>query len=533
MFSCCINAQTWAWAQPINSADYETSLCATPDGFGHIFVAGYFTGSTVTIGSNTFTNIYPGRDDIYLAKYDGNGNVRWAKSFGGHEHDGLYDIATDSAGNCIIIGAFASNYISFGSTTLYNTGGGKRNIFMAKLDSLGNMLWVKNYGGIGDDYGLMLATDKEANIFFGGSFDNNIVIGTQTLTSSFGSNCFLAKCDPNGNQTWAQTSGGGSDIATDDNGCAYITGSFMGSTVNFGSITFNNTSIGVGSSDAFIAKYDPDGAVIWAIATSGSYSEEIKTIKTDKAGNVYFTGNSFGAVANFGIYNLATTGIINSFVGKLSPSGNITWLKQLKNPRVNYTYGLSTGEDGSLYLGGTYDLPLAFGTTTISGSGNINAYVAKYDTAGVFQWATGFSGNDVTQLIAVAANNNSEVYVFGKHNCTPGLAFGSITLNAAGGNDVYLAKLNFSAVGVKELADEEKTQAIVYPNPNTGTFKIAENFKDGTELILTDILGRNVFSKQLNKGENEVETQGLAKSLYHYSILQNRSLNLSGKVVIE
>ncbi len=527
----------WVWAQSIHSSNYETALCATPDYFGNIFTGGYFTGSTLTIGSNTHTNPYPGKDDIHLSKYDANGNVRWTKSFGSADHDGLYDIATDSAGNCIIIGAFMGNDITFGTTTLLNTVPGTRDMFLVKLDSLGNTVWAKSYGSTGEEYGMTLDTDSAGNILFVFSFSNNLTIGTQTLTQSTGINCIISKCDPNGTIIWAQTCGSGAfgeGIAVDRNGCAYITGSFLTPTTTFGTLTFTNTSISFGSTDACIVKYDPDGAVIWGLSSSGNYSEEMRAIKVDKSGNAYFTGNFFTSPnVKFGMFYLLTPGIINSFVGKISPSGTVKWINTIKSDTINYTYGLSTGNDGYIYVGGVFDSPITVGTTTLTGTGDKKSYVAKYDTTGAFIWAGSFNGNNTTYVTAVIANNNSEIYVYGSQNCSPGLTLGSTTLSSSGMADVYLAKMNSPAVGIQETEHEEKNIAL-YPNPNTGTFKL--NLEDGIdkgEIILFNSIGQIVFSQKLIRGENEIITEGLATGLYHYSILGNKIQLQAGKIVIE
>lgn len=525
---------SWVWAQPINSSDYETSGNAVSDRSGNVYVSGYFTGSTLTVGGNTLTNVFPGKDDIQLSKFDPNGNVLWAKSFGSYDHDGLHSLVTDSVRNCYIIGEFSGNNITFGATTLLNAMQGTRDVFLAKLDSMGNTIWVKRFGANGQDYGMAVDLDNEGNIFFAGSFENTITIGTQTLIASFDRNSFLAKCDANGNVIWAQTACGIGNIAADNNGCVYVTGSFMGSTATFGSITYTNTSIGSGSSDAFIVKYDPDGGVIWGMQSRGNYSEEMRNIKTDKAGNVYFTGNFFTAPnVYFGSFNLSTPGIVNSFIGKMSPSGTILWIDPIVNSRINYSYGLSTKQDGYVHLCGTFDFPTTLGTSIITGTGNINAYVAKYDTSGNFIWAVPFNGNDVTHAFSVVANDNSEVYVYGQYNCSSGLTFGSTTLNYAGGNmDVYLAKLNGPFTGIKETENGHKT-ILLFPNPNSGAFIVKGNFSAGSEITLIDMLGRNLFSQKLSNGENQIKTEGISNGIYQYSILQNKTQIKTGKIIIE
>src|SRR5690606_8330373 len=107
------------------------------DANGNVLVTGFFGSPSITFGSTTLTNASStGKDELFIVKYDPNGNVLWAKSAGGINGDWGNSISTDANGNVLLTGYFSSSSITFGSTTLTNAG--SYDIFIAKYDSSGN-----------------------------------------------------------------------------------------------------------------------------------------------------------------------------------------------------------------------------------------------------------------------------------------------------------------------------------------------------------------------------------------------------------
>jgi hypothetical protein len=113
---------------------------------GDIYVVGAFLGSTITFGSFTLNNAGT-LDDIFLAKYDASGNVIWAVRGGGTSFDRAYGCAITSDNKLIVSGQFYSSSISLGGITLTNAGA--TDIFIAKYDSSGQLIWIKNATGAG------------------------------------------------------------------------------------------------------------------------------------------------------------------------------------------------------------------------------------------------------------------------------------------------------------------------------------------------------------------------------------------------
>ena len=162
----------------------------------------------------------------------------WAERAGGTSADFGFGIAVDGAGNSYVTGEFQGS-ATFGpgetnETTL--TSAGDRDIFVAKYDASGDLVWAKRAGGTSNDQGRGIAVDGSGNSFVTGSFQDPATFGPgetneTTLTSAGGSDIFVAKYDASGDLVWAKRAGGtsfesGRGIAVDGSGTSYVTGFF-------------------------------------------------------------------------------------------------------------------------------------------------------------------------------------------------------------------------------------------------------------------------------------------------------------------
>src|SRR5439155_15611272 len=124
------------------------------------YVTGYFQSAVAMFGNLAVTNSAIGSQDIFLAKYDSDGNVLWVKTAGGSDDDVGNGIAADSAGNTFVTGYFYSTNVNFNGTILTNFGpAGSSDVFIAKYDTTGALLWAKQAGGSLDDQAGGVAVD--------------------------------------------------------------------------------------------------------------------------------------------------------------------------------------------------------------------------------------------------------------------------------------------------------------------------------------------------------------------------------------
>ncbi|MCD4681238.1 MAG: hypothetical protein K8S00_12710, partial [Bacteroidales bacterium] len=228
----------------------------------------------------------------------------------------------------------------------------------------------------------------------------------------------------------------GRGIGSDDNGNVYVTGGFQIS-VTFGSTTLYSS----GGRDMFLVKYDSAGIVQWAVSAGGSSaSERGRAIAVDGAGNSYVAGYFYNS-ATFGSITLTSNGGYDIYIAKYNTSGVVQWVKSAGGSSDDDdTYGVSVNTYGDCYICGNFGGTATFGTgVSVISAGGLDAYLAKYNSAGVLQWVNrmGGSGNDIA--FACASDQSGNVGVTGYFNGTA--SFDATTnLTSSGYADIFIAK---------------------------------------------------------------------------------------------
>ena len=307
----------WLWATKAGGSNYDYGFAIATDDNGNSYVTGRFA-NTATFGSYTLTS--SGSDDIFVAKMDATGNWLWATKASGSESDGGYGIAIDDNGNSYVTGMF-EGVVTFGSYSL--TSSGSDDIFVAKMDATGNWLWATQAGGGLDDNCGGIAMDDNGNSYVSGSFNDTATFGSYSLTSSGEGDIFVAKIDAIGNWLWVTQAGGsesdgGKAITIDDNGNSYVTGCFN-ETAIFGSYSLVNSG---GVINIFVAKMDSNGIWLWATQAGGSSYGCGFGIAIDDNGNCYVTGY-FAGITTFGSYSLTSSGSNDIFAAKLGNNTSV------------------------------------------------------------------------------------------------------------------------------------------------------------------------------------------------------------------
>jgi len=375
-----------AWARCFGGTDDESGRGIATDNSGGTYVTGYFYGSTMTFSSTTLTNSSTGYADLYLTKFDANGNVLWAKSAGGTGDDLPFAIAVDVWGNSYVTGYFSGPTITFGSTTLTNASAGSNDVFIVKYGASGNVIWAKSAGGTNSDLANSIAVDQSGNSYVTGSFySSSITFGSTILTNANAgfTDMFVAKYDPNGNVVWAKSSGGsnydaGYGVAVDASGNSIVTGSFNSPTMTFGPTTLTNANAGF--SDMFLAKYDADGNVLWARGVGGSSYEVGFSVGVDASKNCHVTGYFSSPSVTFGSTTLIKVGGPDIFVVEYDPNGNVVWAKSAGGPNPDQAYTIAVDPWGNSSITGGFQSPTAlFDSTRLTNAGSTDIFIAKLD----------------------------------------------------------------------------------------------------------------------------------------------------------
>ncbi len=387
---------------------------------------------------------------------------QWAKSQGGFNNDAGRVICTDPSGNIIVAGGFSAPSMQIGTVTVNGMGGG--DVYLAKFDPTGNLIWVQSIGGTGLDVVGGVCTSTNGSIFISGSYDSPVLtIGTGTLgqASTAGNmDMFVAGFSSGGAVLWSFKYGsGGSEQAK---GITYssalnnvvLTGYYSSSTLVFGAYNLGNSSTSGTVNDVFVAKFNATfGTATGAFSAGGVNANDYGySVRTD-ATSIY-VGGAFspitGSVSTIGT-SVSSLGSQDVFLAKYNNAGTFQWVRTggSASSSADYFTGMDMDASGNLYITGAYfSLPMIIGTATLTNSGTNDAFIAKYNASGVFQWANkvGGAGSDFGNDVAVDGNNN--IYMTGYFSGTV-IPVGAYTLtnsNPGASNDVFVVKYNAAGV---------------------------------------------------------------------------------------
>jgi hypothetical protein len=486
----------WQWAVRAGGTDDDYCYDIAIDSQGNQYVTGDFN-ENAAFGTHNLPSF--GSYDIFVAKLDPAGNFLWSVNAGGTTNDQARSIAVDGAGNVWLTGLFQRT-ATFGNYTL--TSSGSHDIFAAKLDSAGNFLWAVRAGGTNSDIGNDIAVDGSGNAWLTGQIHGTADFGPYTLNSFGDYDIFAAKLDPDGNFIWAVNAGGtsydyGYAIAVDSVGNACLTGHFYG-TASFGSYSFTSS----GHDDIFAAKLDSAGNWLWAARAGGTSLDEGQDIAVDSAGNAWLTGDIGGATTSFGDISLTSNGSLDIFICKIDPTGNFLWAINAGGTSADYGYGIAIDSAGNGWLTGLFRETAAFGTYSLTSSGDFDIFAAKIDPAGNFIWAVR-AGGDYNDLgYSIATDGAGNAWLTGDFEATA--SFGPYALTSTGYEDIFVAKL-----GSGTPVDDELNPPAVFPmlsaSPNpfaaSTVIKVGggkpEGWSGNASLVIHNLKGQKVRSLPL------------------------------------
>jgi hypothetical protein len=234
------------------------------------------------------------------------------------------------------------------------------------------------------------------------------------------------------------------DVTTDGAGNVYLVGGFTGSV-----LIGTNFLTGQGE-DAFVAKVAPDGAVLWAVSAGGAGTDLAAGVAVDGGGNVYVVGDTDSSPAQFGSNSIATAGGSDAFVAKYSSTGQNVWVRRAGGVSADEAASVAIASDGVIVAGtarhdgesGT----ITFGSIALSGRGNEDGFVAKYDSSGGEQWARLLGGSDADMANGVVVVDDAAYVAGGYKNGGPSFDGGVTTVTNRGGFDVFVARFDASGV---------------------------------------------------------------------------------------
>ena len=473
--------KTYVFGRSDNS--YAVAGAIKFDASGDLYIAGYFTGNNVDFDPDTseykLSDIGSG-NDAYIMKMDATGKFLWARHWdynkdAGGANNTLEEgpaMDLDGSGNIYCAGQFLGTVDFDPDTSTYKMTALQGDGYVSKFDGDGNFLWAKQIVADTTQSKFVVvksvSADASGNVFVAGYFigtadfnPDTTVVYSLAATSQQG---FILKLDASGNFLWAKKIGKeaadpilnyntANAVLTDAAGNAYVTGSYMES-VDFG--TIQRTSEGL--SDIFIAKLDASGNYLWVQSAGTFYDGEYGyRLAFDGVGNLIVTGNYHGTLT-FSGNSISTNGDADIFVLKLTPQGNVTWLK-------------------------------------------------------------GFGGSSYYERVQSVATHGNDVYTVGRMigtvNFDPN---GHYDLTTGSSNKYYpnffIQKMTQWPTGVPDVSSQ--LEAAIFPNPATNQFTIdfAPSGLRDADMMLLDMQGRKVLETTIKGTSGRVNVEGLAKGVY-------------------
>lgn len=414
--------------------------------------------------------------DAYLMKLSPSGVFQWVKGFGGNLEDNAVHLTSDSLNNLYIIGQFKYNCdFDPGPQTHTLTPHGIEDVFVSKLDSMGNFIWAKSFGGPSIDYVTSVKLDKSCNVYVGG--------------------CHM--------------------------GTSYITQ---------GNTTTTITSLGY--TDAYVFKLNSQGSFCWLKSIGSIGHEEVHAIDLDSYANLYIIGIFTKGTTDFdpgsGIFNLTSTSLFCSYISKLDSSGNFISAKCLSNYDTtgrSFYNSLTIDKLDNIYLTGSFDKPVDFdidqGIHTIGSIGMADVFVSKLgkckqelkiisDTvicSGESTTIKVFGGSSYTWNPNVTSNSS---YSFTPYQSTSFTITG-VKSSDCTGESVFSLSLS-ECTSISEKTTEVKTIRL-FPNPTSNNLYIQSDSE--LSLNLSNLTGQVLYKFSLSSINNfKTSINGLVPGVY-------------------
>ncbi|MDA0206337.1 MAG: SBBP repeat-containing protein [Acidobacteria bacterium] len=344
-----LHGQDTVWAKSMGGTDFEQGTGVAVDAAGTVYTTGHFRGTVdFNPGPGVFNLTSAGSEDIFFTRTDSAGNFAGALRIGGVGADYAHGLTTDAIGNIYITGIFEGTVdFDLGASIAPRTSAGGSDVFVAKYESIGRLIWARRFGGPGSDAGRDLLIDDDGNVYITGSFEGLVDFdpgsGTSVRLSNGSADIFVSKLDSAGNFIQARTFGTeGFDIAygiaVDSDANEYTTGFISG----------------VSGNQLFVQKFGSTGLLGYVRIPVRTGSVIGRDVAVDESGNAYVTG-SFDGLVEFDAFSfLSTSGSQNMFVAKFNANGLTEWAHPMGSTGSDSGYGVAVDAGGNVFTTGYF-----------------------------------------------------------------------------------------------------------------------------------------------------------------------------------
>jgi hypothetical protein len=463
------------WVKTYGGSSVETGSILRNDSEGNLYVVGKFMGTVdFDPGLGIANETSNGGIDIYILKLDSNGNFLWVRTFGNASQDIVEHAQVDKTDNIIVTGRFF-NSIDFdpGLSVDLKTSNGASDIYILKLDDMGNYVWAKTLGAAGHETSRGLSISSSNDVTIAGRFINTVDfdpgVGVAN-ESALGVDIYILQLDATGNFNWVKTLQGPqnssvqvNDIMYDRNDNLLMNASYKDSIdVDPGPGTqYLVDTVDPLQFNLFMLKLDPNGNYVWAQqfenVVGGSVG--VSKLSCDSVGNYYLGGLFYGTVDfNFGtaVYNI-TTPKNASYILKVDSNGSFVWAKHMGgfsgiSPEYESVFGIAIDAQSNVTLCGSFkgyeDFdpgPGVFYLGIPNQISHIHAYIMQLDNNGSLNWAKNIGEQpSAASANGIVLNTNGQYYVTGEFNDNTDFDFNSgvYNLTPQGDWDAFVLKIN-------------------------------------------------------------------------------------------
>lgn len=375
---CDANGETLWLDNPGGTEAQEAHFIIT-DTEDNVYVTGVFQ-SDFTFGQMQFDAM--ANTDAFLIKYSNTGAKIWAKRLGSDGNMFARDLAIDADGNIYASGWFQWGDLYIEDTVLINNGGS--DFYLAKFSPDGELIWAKSYGGFDNDYVLDVSIDHSGFIYLCGGFESNeLVFGDDTLRNhgSTKKATFIVKLDADGTAYWADSHDQGFDqqfdeVRFDQNDNIYLAGHFKNIFAFAGDTVYTDGS----QYDLILLKYNSLNQEQWMRHFSSSGGDRPSGMELDEYGNIYY-GATFEGGLSIGDTIIPCAGYLDFMISKLDSVGELVWIRSSGGEGADDCRNMALIGPDKIGLTGFFTSPsISLGEFTLNNNGMSDAFIGLMDT---------------------------------------------------------------------------------------------------------------------------------------------------------
>lgn len=439
---CC--SQGCSFLRFFGGSGSDYSVRVALDSQGSVYLSGHFDSPKIDFGDNVSLPSN-GRYTMYLTKLTSEGQALWARPFyaeGANNNEPL-GLAVGPSGDIYVAGNF-TNGLQIERQILQARG--LSDIFVARLTATGDLVWAVSLGGAEVDSAISLAVAPNGDAVIVGETRSKDING-QAIVSLGNKEVFLARVDATGKLLWVKTSGGNGDdsgrhVRCDAQGNAYLTGVTAPGISTFGSFTTQ----GRGTTTAFLAKVSPQGDFLWVqaydAASRSTVGNSIAIHSTPQGEILYLAGQYEGSVT-FGKTQLTSKGGYDGFLMALDTQGKDLWAVSFGGAGAftDYAWEIGVDSQGRIHVAGVTNSPqIEVGPFTLQSQGAFDLFVARFDPSGQAISAHQFGGSASDRSRGIAVSPQGDAYIVGNMNSGLFRFLGKL-YPRIGGDDAFLMRL--------------------------------------------------------------------------------------------